>query len=326
MSLASKTNIDWRPTATLKALQQRAALYQSIRAFFQARGILEVETPILCPRTVTDVHIDSIPAAPTHAGTPQRFYLQTSPEYAMKRLLAQHREPFFQICKAFRDEEVGAQHNPEFSMLEWYRPGLTYHQLMDEVDALLQATLATPPAERQTYEHCFLTHAELNPHTITTEALKTWIHTHLQCDASTFDRDSCLQLILAERIEPHLGQAAPFFLYDFPASQAALSKLEPGPPAVGQRFELYYKGVELANGFQELTHADEQYKRFLKDQTIRQQKNKYVPQIDMHLIDALTTGLPECAGVALGLDRLLMVKHHYANIRDVISFPISFES
>lgn len=294
-------------------LEARAALYHSIRQFFAARGVLEVETPLLCSHTVTDLHIHSIAAGERH--------LQTSPEYCMKRLLVAGSGPIYQICKAFRQEESGSNHNPEFSMLEWYRPGFDHHQLMQELDTLVQHLLQSPPADKASYRDCFIKHVAVDPLTCSLDTLHKVIqHHNLLHDLSDIDHDTALQVILTHLIEPHIGQDRPFFIYDFPASQAALAKIRPDEPPVAERFELYYRGFELANGFHELTDAEEQQTRFRVEQEKRQALQLSIPTIDTYFIDALKQGLPNCAGVAVGLDRLLMLLTNSTAIQNVLSF------
>jgi len=291
----------------------RAALYHKIRDFFYARGVLEVETPLLCSHSVTDAYIQSI-------ATEDRF-LQTSPEYCMKRLLCADSGPIFQICKAFRNEEFGTNHNPEFSMLEWYRPSYTHHQLMDELDELMQNILLTTPATKQSYRDIFLEFVKLDPLTCDLATLHNLITQHnLLQNLDGIDHDIALQVILSDLIEPQIGQEQPIFIYDFPASQAALAKIRNGYPPVAERFELYYKGYELANGFHELTDADEQLARFKADQAKRRALGLAVPDIDYYFINALQQGMPNTSGVAVGLDRLLMLSTNSASISDVLSF------
>lgn len=273
--------------------------------------MLEVETPLLCQYGVTDPYIDSFEC--------QGRYLQTSPEYAMKRLLAEGSGPIYQLCKAFRLEEAGRFHNPEFTMLEWYRPGFDHHDLMNETAALLEQCLGGNRAIKKSYHEVFLEHAGIDPHTADTDTLKhicAQLHIH-NLDSIT-DRDTLLQLILSEHIEAKLGLDAPLMIYDYPASQAALAKIRPGTPAVAERFEVYVQGIELANGFHELTDAKEQYQRFVTNQTERQQANKATMAIDPYFINALEKGIGQCAGIALGVDRLLMLQSNSSSIDAVM--------
>lgn len=295
-------------------LLTRAKLYSAIRAFFAEKNVLEVETPLLCQHTVTDPHIESF-AIPTGN---KNYYLQTSPEYAMKRLLAEGSGDIYQITKAFRQGEAGSQHNPEFTMLEFYRVGFDHHALMHELDELLRYCANTAPAEKITYQKLFLSHLQIDPLKASLSELKNCITTHdiaIHTEGLTYD--SALQILLTHLIEPKLGIETPLFLYDFPPSQAALSIINNG---VAERFELYLNGKEIANGFHELTNANEQLKRFQKNQIDRQENGQCIPEIDYYFIDALKQGLPACAGVAVGLDRLLMHIMETNKIQDVLAF------
>lgn len=305
----------WQPSAPLKNLQARARIIKQIRDFFDARQVMEVETPLLCYTSVTDPHIHSIQAE-TH-------YLQTSPEYAMKRLLAAGSGAIYQITKAFRKDEVGRFHNPEFTMLEWYRPGFDHLQLMNEVDELLQLILKIPPADKKTYRDIFITHLALDPHTASVDELAAVANKHFTMYEKITDRDTWLQLLMSHCIEPQLGKKQPCFIYDFPASQAALAKIQKTKPPVASRFEAYFKGVELANGFHELQDANEQRKRFAQNRTARKQLSLTDVPLDEFFLAALESGLPDCAGVALGIDRLLMLALQAEHIKEVISFDFA---
>jgi lysyl-tRNA synthetase class 2 len=321
------TPVTWQPTASIETLKQRAKIISDIRAFFAERGVLEVETPILCHATVTDPHILSITANVKVVGRAQEqiFYLQTSPEYAMKRLLAAGSGAIFQMTKSFRQGEIGRIHNPEFSMLEWYRPGYDHYALMNEMDELLQQVLQLPPATRMTtaeiYEDCL----SINPHTVTLKELRVCAEKYIEpLPTISNDKNSWLDLLFTHEIEPHLGKEAPFFLYDFPVSQAALAKIRQEDLPVASRFEMYYKGVELANGFHELQDAAEQRQRFENDLVYRAKHNIPPTSIDERFLAALQHGLPDCAGVALGLDRLIMLVLNYSSLSKILSF--AFES
>lgn len=319
-ALKNKLADGWRPSAPLKNLQLRAEILKQIRHFFAERCVLEVETPLLASASVTDPYIHSI--STLYQKRP--YYLQTSPEYAMKRLLAAGSGAIYQICKAFRQDEIGHLHNPEFTILEWYRPQFDHHHLMNEVDELLQTVLKTKPADRQTYQMIFQTHLELNPHDVDLSKLEKCAKKqgiHLQANIN--DRDTWLTILLTHCIEPHLGQDRPCFIYDFPVSFAALAKIQPNTPPVASRFEVYVKGVELANGFHELQNANEQRRRFEKNLLERKQAGLRKLAIDEYFLAALEHGLPDCAGVALGLDRLIMLAAHATCISDVMSFDFS---
>lgn len=316
----------WQPSASIENLKLRARILKQIRDFFVARDVLEVETPLMCHTSVTDPFIQSIPAyfQANPSAKEIRYYLQTSPEYAMKRLLAAGSGAIYQITKAFRQGEVGRFHNPEFTMMEWYRPGFDHHLLMDEMDELLQLVLKTPPAERKSYADLFLTYLQINPHQASVEELTICAQkNNLHIEADITDKDTWLNLLMSHCIEPQLGQKSPCFIYDFPASQAALARIQPGNPPVASRFEVYYKGTELANGFHELQDASEQRKRFEKNLAERKQLELNELPIDELFLAGLQHGLPDCAGVALGIDRLIMLATEQQHIADVISFDFA---
>lgn len=312
----------WRPSAGPEMLRLRANVLARIRQFFAARDILEVETPLLAPATVTDLHIDSIPAQVQTRGSPQTFHLQTSPEYAMKRLLAAESGACYQICKSFRQGDAGPRHNPEFTMLEWYRPGFTLEDLIDEVEQLLQEFLPQPSIPRLSYRELFLHHLEINPHQIELNPLRKLTREKLPVNATDLDATDCLQLLLAQAIEPKLPEHC--FIYDYPAAQSALAKIEPNPEGepVARRFELFCRGMELANGYDEETDDKILRNRFKRDQQKRANLGRPVPEIDEKLLAALNHGLPPCAGVAFGVDRLLMLLSGAESIGEVLTFPI----
>lgn len=318
--------LHWQPSASLENLRIRAQILTKIRHFFAERQVMEVETPLLCHTSVTDPFIQSIPAffqAHPHENE-IRYYLQTSPEYAMKRLLAAGSGAIYQLTKAFRQGEVGRFHNPEFSMLEWYRPHFDHHALMDEMDALLQFTLNTTAAERNSYADLFQACLHINPHTVNVETLiNCATEQGIVVNDEISDRDTWLQLLMSHCIEPKIGLEKPCFVFDFPASQAALARIQPSEPPVASRFEVYFKGMELANGFHELQDAHEQRQRFEKNLRERKQQGLSELVIDEYFIAALTHGLPDCAGVALGIDRLMMLATDSKHIADILSFDFS---
>ena len=313
---------DWRPTANPESLRLRADVLARIRRFFAERNVLEVETPLLAPATVTDLHIDSIPADVEIKGSPQTFYLQTSPEYAMKRLLAAGSGACYQICKSFRHGDAGARHNPEFTMLEWYRPGFSLEELMNEVEQLLREFLPQATVPRLTYRELFQQHLGIDPHQIELETLRRLTHENLPVDPTKLNATDCLQLQLGQTIEPQLTEYC--FIYDYPAAQAALAKIEPDPEGepVARRFELFGHGMELANGYDEETNGKVLRARFERDQQKRAQLGRPVPEIDEKLLEALEHGLPPCTGVAFGIDRLLMALSAAESIAEVLTFPI----
>ncbi len=318
---------DWRPTASLETLRLRARLLAGIRAYFEQTGALEVETPVCSSCATTDPAIASFQLRYHGPGAATPLYLQTSPEFPMKRLLAAGSGAIYQICKAFRDGESGRRHNPEFTLLEWYRPGFDLHRLMDDVARLLNRLLPEPRAvEHLSYHEIFRQHLGIDPHSATEAQLQQCASAHGIADAERLafpSRDGWLDLLLTHCIEPRLGENRLSFITDYPASQASLAKINPGPPAVAQRFELYMEGMELANGFQELTDACEQHQRFQQDLAQRQAEGLPALPVDRRLLAAMDAGLPDCAGVALGVDRLLMLISRATHIDQVLTFPIS---
>ena len=316
------SNLTWQPTASLNNQKLRAKLYGEIRQFFAKRGVLEVETPLLSQHTVTDIHLHSFQTTYCNENEKRHYYLQTSPEYAMKRLLAAGSGPIYQICKAFRNGEIGSQHNHEFTLLEWYRPEFTYHDLMDEIDALLQATIQSKKTIRKTYEQLFLDNLSISPFQLSLPKLHELGEKFSLQNVSDYnDPDTLLQFLFTHLIEPTLGFSQPLFVYDFPASQAALAKIDPQNPNIALRFEVYIEGLECANGFEELMDVREQRRRFEKDNFKRNAIGLPKMVIDQRFLAALETGLPPCSGVALGCDRLLMIKAKTKRINDVIGFP-----
>ena len=306
----------------MDVLRARAQLYGAIRSYFEAREVLEVETPILSAAATVDPHIDSF-ATREMPGVER--WLQTSPEFAMKRLLAAGSGPIYQIARVFRREEAGRHHNPEFSMLEWYRPGWDHLWLMDEVEALLRGTglPGGPRWERLSYREAFLVHAGMDPFAASLEQLRQACVDRLNLStdlAGETSPDVYLDLLMSALVGPRLGLETPIFLHDFPASQAALARVRPGNPPVAERFELFWKGIELANGFHELTDAAEQRRRFEQDRSRRLEQGREAPPHDARLIEALEAGMPQCAGVALGLDRLLMLMLGLPALADVLAF------
>jgi elongation factor P--(R)-beta-lysine ligase len=313
--------VDWKPTAQRTMLQLRGALLAHARHFFADRGVLEVDTPIVVNAPVTDVHIHS--ARVQFADDPRPFFLHTSPEYAMKRLLAAGSGDIYQICHVVRGLERGRQHNAEFTLIEWYRLGYTLDRLMSEVDTLVRHLLGdvafSITSERLTYRDAFLRELRLDPFTASLEELAAAANT--LGFAETAGRDELLELLMGAVIGPRLGRDALTFIYDYPASQAALARLNPDDPRTALRFELYCRGIELANGFEELASAPEQRARFEHDNQERQRRGLPIYAIDDRLLAALESGLPPCAGVALGFDRTLMLAADAGHIDEVLAFP-----
>ncbi|KFZ30501.1 hypothetical protein IDSA_08135 [Pseudidiomarina salinarum] len=315
----------WQPDASLAMLHQRAALLRQIREFFYARDVLEVDTPILSRFGVTDVHLSN---AISYLGKDTRaWYLQTSPEYAMKRLLAAGSPSIYQLGKVFRNDELSTRHNPEFTMLEWYRLGFTMTELIAEVDLLLQVTLNAAPAHRISYGQLFIDQLQVdifssNGFAGLQQALQGFPAV-AELAARETDFDTLQQLALALIIEPRLDPSVPVILYDYPVSQAALAQVSAEDPRVACRFEVFYQGMELANGYQELTDATQQLQRFQLDQQRREQAGLPAMAIDSRLMAALEAGLPACSGIALGFDRLLMIRTGAQHIREVLPFSIT---
>lgn len=305
-------------------LRKRAEMLAAIRRFFAARDVLEVDTPAMSHAGVTDVNIHGFK---TRYRNETDCYLHTSPEFPMKRLLAAGAGSIYQICKVFRDDEQGRWHNPEFTMLEWYRPGFDHHDLMNEVDLLLQEVLGTAAADRLTYQDAFLAHAGCDPFSVSSAELRCCAESRgvvvAGADMASASLDVWLDLLMSHVVGPALGRSRPAFIYDYPPSQAALARVRKGVAPRAERFELYFAGVELANGFHELTDASEQRTRFVADQTQRRAALLSVPPFDERLLAALSHGMPACAGVALGIDRLLMLFTGAQAISEVIAFPFA---
>ena len=299
-------------------------MLKSARAFFEERGVLEVETPILSAAAVSDPQIESL--ATQIAGLPGRRYLCPSPEYAMKRLLAAGSGDIYQICKVFRDAERGRWHNPEFTMIEWYRVGLDDAALMDEVEALIGRLLAPfrvlGAAERLSYAAALQRHAGVDAFGASEDDLLAAARRHgIHCHAE-LDRDAKLDLLMGLIVGPRLGSGNPCFVCDYPASQAALARLKPGLPQVAARFELYLDGLELANGFHELVQPREQRARFIHDLALRSERGQVQTPLDENFLAALESGLPDCAGVALGFDRLAAIAIGADRLSDAMAFSI----
>jgi elongation factor P--(R)-beta-lysine ligase len=319
-------SIDFKPTCDIQALKARAKLYRQIRQFFIERDVLEVETPILSQAGVTDVHLASVQAQRHVHGKKQTHYLQTSPEFAMKRLLASGSGAIYQICKVFRDDEHGRKHNSEFTMLEWYRPQFSLKDLMLEVTDLLNVVLAERFGEVRptvlSYKHAFIDRLDLNPLQATLQQLKDAAQrVGLNLDLGD-DRLAYIDLLFSHMVEPSLGFDTPVFLTDFPPELASLAKtkLDEDGELVAARFELYIEGLELANAYDELIDAEVLRSRFQADNAEREKLGLYVMPIDEYLLAALPN-MSECAGIALGVDRLLMVVMNQIKLERVITFP-----
>jgi lysyl-tRNA synthetase class 2 len=313
---------DWQPGASLVALRRRAQVMSLIRNFFSRHSVMEVDVPLLSKSGVTDVNIDSICA--TLAGS--LVYLQTSPEYFMKRLLASDSGDIYYLGKAFRDGEIGHQHNPEFTLLEWYRCGWDEHQLMFELADLVSQLMdrdgvSDLKVTKISYADCFHNEFGIDPHQAGLSDLQDLAAGIGSLSWAGETRANCLDLIFSLKVEPQLPKGL-VFVYDYPACQAALAAItttERGNK-VSRRFEGFLNGVEIANGYFELCDPVEQRRRFDLDNTARQASGKPVSNIDTKLLDAMHSGLPACAGVALGLDRLLMSDLELKSIDQVMPF------
>ncbi len=319
---------DWRPTAARAMLERRAELLALARRFFADRGVLEVDTPLVINAPVTDVHIHSARVSFDEAGAPEGarpYFLHTSPEYAMKRLLAGGAGDIYQICHVVRALERGRLHNAEFTLIEWYRRGFTLDALMSEVEALVRELLSPEGArrrsERLSYREIFRRELAIDPFEASLETLEREAR-EAGFTAGSADRDEWLEFLMGVRIGPRLGHQALTFVYGYPASQAALARLDPSDIRTAQRFELYCEGIELANGFHELADAREQRARFEQDNCERQRLGLATAAVDERLLGALEAGLPDCCGVALGFDRLVMLAEGAEHIDEVLSFPI----
>ncbi|KAE8439090.1 EF-P lysine aminoacylase EpmA [Vreelandella piezotolerans] len=319
--------LNWQPTATVDTLRERARLIATVRAFFAARDIWEVETPVLGQGGSTDVHLVSLATLARTDKGQRKLWLQTSPEFHMKRLLAADSGPIFQLAKSFRDGEVGARHNIEFTMLEWYRPGFTLAQLIEETTALVAHVLPQSPGPvvHYRYRELFHRHLEVDPFTTSLETLRTLAAQRGNMSAQALaeeGRDTCLDLLMGMVIEPTLGQQELSVVVDYPASQAALARRHRDADGewVASRFELYMNGIELANGYDELTDAEEQRQRFDADNAERRRLGLTEVEVDAHLLAALEQGLPASSGVALGLDRLIQLALGKARLEEVLAF------
>jgi elongation factor P--(R)-beta-lysine ligase len=321
--MTAPTATDWAPTASLETLRLRARLLDRVRAHFAATGALEVETPVMVQAGVTDVHLESLEVR--RADGSRAGFLHTSPEYAMKRLLAAGVPDVYQVCRVFREGERGRRHNPEFTMIEWYRVGIDHHALMDDVERLLRA-LVEPlrpvgATRRITYSDAFQQAIGIDPLSIATRELHSALLARgLDVPGSVAtERDSLLDLAMATLVAARFPPDRITFLHDFPASQAALARVR-GP--VASRFEAFWGELELANGFHELGDAEEQSRRFEADRAERRRRGQPDRDPDLRFIASLAAGLPACAGVALGFDRVVMVATGAASIDEVIAFPV----
>lgn len=310
---------DWRPAGSLAVLRRRAALLARLRGYLDGAGFLEVETPLLSRAATPEPHLESL-RVPRAFPDGAPGWLITSPEFHLKRLLAAGSGDVYSVARVFRAGESGRLHNPEFTLVEWYRTGADLTRLLDDVEALLAALLPAPlrarPAERVTYREALRRHAGVDPFDAPTEALRA-----AAAAPTEGDRDALLDRIVATRVYPRLGRGRVTLVHDFPASQASLARVRPGPPPVAERVEAIVAGVELVNGFVELGDAAEQRQRFEADLARRRGAGRARPPLDERLLAALAAGLPACAGAALGFDRLAMLVLGAERLAEVSAFP-----
>jgi elongation factor P--(R)-beta-lysine ligase len=319
---------DYRPSASWKTIRLRAQLLRRARDFFHQRGFLEVETPLVSADVVVDRHLD--PVSVTLADDPRRpaigrsLWLQTSPEFGMKRLLAAGAEAIYQVTRAFRNGETGPLHNPEFTMIEWYRTGDGMREGMNLLSEFCETLLERGPAERLSYAEAFTHHVGLDPHSASVADLRAAAERQRLAAPESLgdDRDDWLDLLLVECVQPRLGRPRPSILFDYPASQAALARVRDGSPPVAERFELYVEGIELANGYHELLDADVLRQRAAAANRQRIADGKPPLPAESRLLAAMDAGLPPCAGVALGFDRLVMIAADARTVAEVMAFPI----
>lgn len=322
---------DWRPTAGFDALRLRAQLYATIRAFFAERAVLEVETPILSMAGNTDPNIESfaLEFSGRTEGAPRTRWLRTSPEFPLKRLLAAGVGDCYELGRVFRNGEAGGRHNPEFTMLEWYRVGWDHRNLIDETVVLVKAALAlvgrTAKVSTTTFRDLYRERLGIDPFLASEQALRAALG-GIEIDPQGLSRDDWLDLLMTHRLQPTFDRSCITVVHDYPASQCALAKLRVGDgdePTIAERFELFLGPLELANGYHELTDAEEQRLRFLRDHDSRSSRGAALPPMDEALLAAMTHGLPACAGVALGVERLLMAMLGTDRIADVLSFDFA---
>ena len=320
---------EWQPTCSIGILGLRAQLFDDIRRFFSARAVLEVETPLLSYSSGTDPQLDFFTTDYCSPPLQHTLFLQTSPEFAMKRLLAAGSGSIYQICKAFRNGESGRFHNPEFTLLEWYRVGFTLPQLMDEIAELMAVLFKDHRTlnltQRFSYQEIFQRYTDLNPLEFAYQDYCTYARDNRLSEAVSicgYDHGLWLDFIFSHKVQPQLGENAVCMVYGYPACQSSLARINEYNSQITDRVEVFINGIELGNGYFELINADEQGRRFDEEIAIRQQSKRPVTVKDKHLIAALEAGLPECSGMAVGLDRLLMLLASSTTINEVLNFPI----
>jgi len=321
------TQKSWKPTAATSVLERRAHMLRLARDFFAARSVIEVETPTLTNSGVSDPHIASLTTQPAACGE-RPYFLQTSPEYAMKRLLASGAPDIYQICKVFRDQEIGQHHQPEFTMVEWYRQGATLDDMIEETCTFIIEINETPSltVEKYRYRDIFLNTCHVDPLEAETDHLANCAA--LMIDSMTpdlrqqlgTDRNAWLDLLMSHVVIPSLTPDQLTVIHHFPADQAALARFDPEEPEFAERFEAFLNGIELANGYRELTDPAEQRRRFNMDHEQRRASGLPIMEADQALLAALDHGLPECSGVAIGFDRLVMTACKLKHIDEAVSF------
>jgi elongation factor P--(R)-beta-lysine ligase len=318
----------WRPAASVEVLHGRAAMLARIRDYFVAQDVGEVQTPVLSATAVSDPQIESVVATPARG---PRFFLQTSPEYPMKRLLAAGFGDCYQVCPVFRDGESGRLHNPEFTMIEWYRLDYGMAEMQHDVDRVLRVACAEvrafAPTSCISYRDAMRAETGIDCRSATPAEIRAALAARgiEAVEAADWDLDAWLDLLMGAVVGPSLGHDAPVFVEDYPASQAALARLraESDGTMVADRFELYVDGLELANGYHELGDAAEQRRRFERDLAARGAHGQVRNPLDENLLAALGHGLPDCAGVALGFDRLVMAAWRLPSLDAAMAFPAS---
>jgi lysyl-tRNA synthetase class 2 len=318
---------DWRPAAGIEVLRQRARMLARARDWFATERVLAVQTPVLSSAAASELQVESITAQPMQGPA---MYLQTSPEFPMKRLLAAGIGDCYQICPVFRDGEFGRHHNPEFTMIEWYRVGFSVEQMLEDLDQLVRATIGDlrvlPPTRVQSYRDVMLGACGVDCRTASPREIEAALSQQGVAPAPSVggDNDTWLDLLMATVVGPALGRENPVVVRDYPASQASLARLRDDGSGVevAERFELYLDGIELANGFHELSDPLEQRRRFTQDLRNREQRGQRRAPLDDRFLAALEHGLPDCAGVALGFDRLVMVALGLPSVADTMAFPV----
>ncbi|QTM69066.1 elongation factor P--(R)-beta-lysine ligase [Buchnera aphidicola (Hormaphis cornu)] len=317
----------WRSLVSRTNLIKRAKILTNIRTFFLEHDVLEVETPILSNFTVTDKHLSAFKTYYNSSITSKKIklWLATSPEYHMKRLLASDiGSSIYQISHSFRNNERGRYHNPEFTILEWYSLNCDMHGMIKEVDVFLQKILMYEFSEKISYQKIFIRYLQIDPLSVT---LSTLLKKFMELDSmhlinSKNNINELIEILFLIGIEPHIGKKNPIFIYNYPRDQAALATINHKDSRVSNRFEIFFKGIELGNGFEELSDSIEQKRRFQKDNDFRRKNNLSTHTIDCFFLEALSNGLPKCSGIAIGIDRLIMLALDAESINEVISFPI----